>query len=62
MLDEFESDQNLHRMKQVIKLIRSSSSGNLAIARGTPEGKALEFTIRASFLLAAINSMPSLNC
>ena len=55
MLDEFESDQNLGRMRQVIKLIRSSSSGNLAIARGTPEGKALEFTIRASFLLAAIN-------
>ncbi|MGS1094835.1 bifunctional DNA primase/polymerase [Aquamicrobium terrae] len=57
MLDEFESDQNLGRMRQVIKLIRSSSSGNLAIARGTPEGKALEFTIRASFLLAAINAM-----
>lgn len=57
MLDEFESDQNLGRMRQVIKLIRSASSGNLAIARGTPEGKALEFTIRASFLLAAINAM-----
>lgn len=57
MLDEFESDQNLGRMRQVIKLIRSSSSGNLAIARGTPEGKALEFTIRSSFLLAAINAM-----
>ena len=57
MLDEFESDQNLHRMRYVIKLVRSSSSGNLAIARGTPEGKALEFTIRASFLLAAINAI-----
>ncbi|WP_298963729.1 bifunctional DNA primase/polymerase [uncultured Roseibium sp.] len=57
MLDEFESDQNLGRMRAVIKLIRSASSGNLAIARGTPEGKALEFNIRASFLLAAINPM-----
>lgn len=57
MLDEFESDQNLGRMRQVIKLMRSSSSGDLAIARGTPEGKALEFTIRSSFLLAAINAM-----
>lgn len=44
-------------MRQVIKLIRSSSSGDLAIARGTPEGKALEFTVRSSFLLAAINAM-----
>ncbi|MET3646294.1 bifunctional DNA primase/polymerase [Phyllobacterium ifriqiyense] len=57
MLDEFESDQNLGRMRQIIKLIRSASSGNLAIARGTPEGKALEFNIRSSFLLAAINPM-----
>jgi hypothetical protein len=57
MLDEFESDQNLSRMRQVVKLVRSSSSGNLAIARGTPEGKALEYTIRASFLLAAINAI-----
>jgi hypothetical protein len=29
----------------------------VAIARGTPEGKALEFNIRASFLLAAINAI-----
>jgi len=57
ILDEFESDQNLGRMRQVIKLIRSASSGLLGIARGTPEGKALHFTIRSSFLLAAINAV-----
>lgn len=54
LLDEFESDQNVNRMKSVIKLIRSASSGN-AIARGTPEGRVMEFSIRSTFLLAAIN-------
>lgn len=55
MADEFESDQNVGRMKSVIKLIRSSSSAKYTIARGTPEGKALEFCIRSTFLLGAIN-------
>lgn len=57
ILDEFESDQNVGRMKQIVKLIRSASSGDLPIARGTPEGRALEFTIRSTFMLAAINAM-----
>ena len=57
ILDEFESDQNVGRMKQVIKLVRSASSADYVIARGTPEGKALEFCIRSSFLLAAINPL-----
>ena len=55
ILDEFESDQNVGRMKQVTKLVRSASSADYVIARGTPEGRALEFCIRSSFLLAAIN-------
>jgi hypothetical protein len=57
ILDEFESDQNTSRMRQVIKLMRSASSSESTVARGTPEGKALEFVIRSSFLLAAINPM-----
>jgi len=57
ILDEFESDQDVARMKRVIKLIRSASSANYAMARGTPEGKVLEFTLRSSFMLAAINPM-----
>jgi len=57
MLDEFESDQNIPRMKTVIKLVRSASSAVGQIARGTPEGKALEFNASSSFLLAAINPM-----
>ena len=42
-------------MKQVIKLVRSASSADYSLVRGTTEGKALEFCIRSSFLLAAIN-------
>jgi bifunctional DNA primase/polymerase-like protein len=57
ILDEFESDQNIHRMKTVIKLARSASSASGQIARGTPEGKALEFNASSSFLFAAINPM-----
>ena len=57
MLDEFESDQDVRRMKTVIKYVRSASSAVGQIARGTPEGKALEFNASSSFLLAAINPM-----
>ncbi len=55
ILDEFESDQNVGRMKSVIKLIRSASSAKYSIARGTPDGKAMEFCIRSCFLMGAIN-------
>lgn len=55
LLDEFEGDQNRGRMRLVIKLMRSASSGDMPVVRGTPEGKAIEFSIRSSFLLAAIN-------
>ncbi|MBN8530916.1 MAG: hypothetical protein J0L97_03510 [Alphaproteobacteria bacterium] len=54
-LDEFESDQNSARMKAVVKLMRSASSAEYSMVRGTPEGTALEFCIRSTFLLAAIN-------
>jgi len=57
ILDEFESDQNTNRMRQVVKLMRSASSAESRVARGTPEGRALEFSIRSSFLVAAINPM-----
>ncbi|MCE7998826.1 MAG: hypothetical protein HEP70_08215 [Rhodobiaceae bacterium] len=55
LLDEFEADQNRGRMRQVIKLMRSASSGDMPVVRGTPEGKAIVFSIRSTFLLAAIN-------
>lgn len=58
ILDEFESDGNRARMKSVIKLARSASSAEGAVARGTPEGRVLEFNIRTTFLFAAINPIP----
>lgn len=58
VLDEFESDHNPKRMQAVIKLARSASSTQGAVARGTPEGKAVMFAIRTTFLFAAINPMP----
>ena len=58
VLDEFESDGNRSRMKAVIKLARSASSAEGAVARGTPEGRVLEFNIKTTFLFAAINPIP----
>jgi hypothetical protein len=58
VLDEFESDGNRARMKNVIRLARSASSAEGAVARGTPEGRVLEFNIRTTFLFAAINPIP----
>lgn len=57
ILDEFEADSNIPRMKNIIKLARSASSASGHIARGTPEGKALEFNIQSSFLFGAITPM-----
>ena len=55
ILDEFESDSQRGRMQGVVKLARSASSAEGAVARGTPDGKALEYNIRTTFLFAAIN-------
>ncbi|MEP3630560.1 MAG: hypothetical protein ABJN04_11200 [Hyphomicrobiales bacterium] len=57
VLDEFEADTNINRMKGIIKLIRSASSATGQIAKGTPEGRALEFNLNCAFLLAAITPM-----
>jgi len=55
VMDEFESDQDRSRMRRIIKLMRSASSVEGAVVRGTPEGHALQFSIRTTFCLAAIN-------
>lgn len=57
ILDEFEADSNIPRMKNIVKLARSASSATGQIARGTPEGKALEFNIQSNFLFGAITPM-----
>ena len=58
ILDEFESDGNTNRMRSILKLARSASSGAAPIARGTPEGKALQFQVHSSFLFGAIIPIP----
>ncbi len=55
ILDEFESDGKTSRLLSVLKLARSASSAEGYVARGTPEGRALQFSIRSAFLFAAIN-------
>ena len=58
ILDEFESDRNIGRMKSVLKLARSASSAQGPIARGTPEGKALQFQLHTTFCFGAIIPIP----
>lgn len=58
ILDEFESDRNLGRMRSVLKLARSASSASGPIARGTPEGKAMQFQSNTTFCFGAIIPIP----
>lgn len=61
VLDEFESDRNLGRMRNILKLARSASSAKGPIARGTPEGKAIQFQIFSTFCFGAIIPIPGSN-
>ncbi|UZF90884.1 bifunctional DNA primase/polymerase [Bosea sp. NBC_00550] len=55
MLDEFESDQRGNQLKAVLRLARSASSADTPVLRGTPEGRAMQFSLRTTFFFAAIN-------
>lgn len=55
MLDEFESDQHANRLQAVLRLARSASSADTPVLRGTPEGRAMQFSLRTTFFFAAIN-------
>jgi hypothetical protein len=55
MLDEFESDQKGYGLRQVLRLARSASSADTQVLKGTPEGKAMTFSLRTTFFFAAIN-------
>lgn len=61
VMDEFESDHSMQRMRTVIKLARSASSAKGVVARGTPEGRALQFQLSATFMFAAINAIRGSN-
>ena len=57
ILDELEpeSASDRGRVARIVKLMRSSSSAVGTVARGTPEGKAINFATHAMFLIGAIN-------
>ncbi len=55
IIDEFESDQNGGSLRNILRLARSASSAEVAVLKGTPEGKAMTFSLRTAFLFAAIN-------
>lgn len=55
IIDEFESDQSGASLKGVLRLARSASSAENPVLRGTPEGKAMQFSLRTSFFFCAVN-------
>lgn len=55
IIDEFESDQKRGRQQAIVMLARSASSGETSILRGTPEGKAMQFSLRTTFFFSGIN-------
>jgi Bifunctional DNA primase/polymerase, N-terminal/Primase C terminal 2 (PriCT-2) len=54
LIDEFESDQDT--VRRIMRLIRSASSADSPVLRGTPEGRAMQFSLRTTFLLCAVNT------
>src|SRR5205085_1093605 len=55
IIDEFESDHHPYHIKSVLKLVRSASSAEDPVLRGTPEGRAIPFALRATFALCSVN-------
>lgn len=55
LLDEFEADQNGLTLRNILRLARSASSADTPVLKGTPEGKAMSFSLRTTFLFSAIN-------
>jgi len=53
VLDEFDLDQR--NIEGVIRLARSASSAETPMLRGTPEGKAQEYSVRAMFIVAGVS-------
>ena len=56
LLDEFESDQHGSSLRGVLRLARSASSADTPVLRGTPEGKAMQFSLRTTFFFCAVNA------
>lgn len=57
IIDEFESDQRRGKQQAIVMLARSASSGTTPILRGTPDGKAMQFSLRTAFFFSGINPL-----
>ncbi len=57
IIDELEPEgtADMGRIAKIVKLIRSSSSATGEVARGTPEGRAINYSTHCMYLLGAIN-------
>lgn len=55
IIDEFESDQSGASLRGILRLARSASSAESPVLRGTPEGKAMQFSLRTTFMFSAVN-------
>jgi hypothetical protein len=55
IIDEFESDHQGAGLRGVLRLARSASSADNPVLRGTPEGKAMQFSLRTTFFFCAVN-------
>ena len=55
IIDEFESDHQGASLRGVLRLARSASSADNPVLRGTPEGKAMQFSLRTTFFFCAVN-------
>lgn len=55
LIDEFESDHAQSQLKGVIRLARSASSAENPVLRGSPEGKAMQFSLRTTFFFGGVN-------
>jgi Bifunctional DNA primase/polymerase, N-terminal/Primase C terminal 2 (PriCT-2) len=56
LIDEFENDHDGGALRRVLRLIRSASSADNPVLRGTPEGRAMQFSLCTTFLLCAVNT------
>ncbi len=55
IIDEFESDHAIPQLRSIVRLARSASSAENPILRGTPEGRAMQFSLRTTFFFCAVN-------
>lgn len=58
LIDDLDTDKRGDEMRRILLLMRSAASSNTTIARGTTEGKAMQFSPTATFFAGGVNSPP----